>query len=85
MLEKAIGQLAASLKDPKKFGGGQMLDRETGKKLAEAIAQRELEKQTKYLQKVQAEVEKDRNAMDKLNIDARMVALEGQMRVALSK
>ena len=46
-LEKAVGMLAASLKDPKKFGGGNMLDRDAAAKLAQVIYERNVEKSMK--------------------------------------
>jgi len=80
-LEKAMGMLAASLKDPKKFAGGNMLDKESGAKLAEAIAQRESEKAKKESEQIVKKVVAD---VEKMNIDARIKMLEVQVKQALA-
>lgn len=80
-LEKAVGMLAASLKDPKKFGGGKMLDRETAAKLAQAVAEREAEKVRKEGEQIMKKAMADIN---KNQIDMRLKVLEAQVASALA-
>ena len=93
-LEKAVGILALSLRDPQKFLRGQnLLDKETGGKLAKAIAERETEQLEKELKKELALVNKEVSASlkdaqkyaEKSVVEARLKSLEGLVATALSK
>ena len=80
-LDKAVGMLAVSLKDPKKFGGGKMLDKETAAKLAKAITAQEVEKSKKESEQIIKKAIADNN---KVMIDTRFKQLEGQIAAAMS-
>ena len=91
-LEKAVGMLAMSLKDPKKFGGGKMLDKETGAKLAELIAEKKIEKERKDNEQIREKERKEGEQMmkkvmadfDKSRIETRLKVLEAQVASALA-
>ena len=80
-LEKAVGMLAASLKDPKKVGGGKMLDEKAAEKLAEAIAERKIEKVRKEHEQIMKKAMADIN---KSQLESRLKFLEAQVATAMA-
>ena len=81
-LDKAVGMLAVSLKDPKKFGGGKMLDKETAAKLTDAIYERKIEKERKdYEQKAEKVKKENEQMMKKTMADMNMSRIETRLKV----